>query len=83
MSINNYILLSKKCNTTNIWAETGPGLFLDVLKNLRQEITPQILILTPEKYDHNFRSGSSSNFLGDSSQHWSKRQEFGESLFID
>ena len=78
-----YILLSKKCNTTNIWAETGPGLFLDVLKNLRQEITTQILILTPDSYEHNFRCGSSTNFLMDSSQHWSKRQDLGESLFID
>ena len=78
-----YLLLSKKCNTTNIWTETGPGLFLDVLKNMRQEIIPQILILTPDNYDQNFRSGSSSHFVMDSSQHWSKRQDLGESLFID
>ena len=30
-----YMLLSRRCNTANIWAETGPGIFLDVLKNLR------------------------------------------------
>ena len=78
-----YMLLSRRCNTANIWAETGPGIFLDVLKNLRQEITSEMIILSPGKFDHNFRFGSSSHFLKDRSQHWSTRQDLGESLFVD
>ena len=78
-----YMLLSRRCNTANIWAETGPGIFLDVLKNLRQEITSEMIILSPGKFDHNFRFGSSAHFLKDRSQHWSTRQDLGESLFVD
>ena len=78
-----YMLLSRRCNTANIWAETGPGIFLDVLKNLRQEITSEIIILSPGKFDHKFRFGSSAHFLKDRSQHWSTRQDLGESLFVD
>ena len=78
-----HILLSRKSNTANIWSETGPGLFLDVLKNMSQQIAPQIILLSPDKYDQKFRFDSSTSFLKDSSQHWSKRQDLGESLFID
>ena len=57
--------------------------FSDVLKNLRQEITSEMIILSPGKFDHNFRFGSSAHFLKDRSQHWSTRQDLGESLFVD
>ena len=72
------VLLTRECK--EIWKETGPGLFRDVLKDSAPSMMSSISILTTDKFDKFFRFSSSSAFI-DTNQHWSKRQARGENLF--